>query len=693
MRNLILRLVPLAIFVFYGVLFQELNAQNSHVVKWLKNSSGSKWDYLSELEIDCSGNLFAVGNFTGTMKIIDCKEKSEGENDIFIIKYNPDGKVDWLNTIKSDKYCYVGATCVDNSGALIISGYFGNKIVIGETTITGIGSKNAFIVKLDNSGQLDWWKTLHGDFGSDPLLLRTDSLNNIFFAGSYSNLLTMDSLVLKGDYFADIFILTLNIDGKLLCNHTFKGKGIDVVKDMVVTEKSIYIAGYFENDISLFDSTIFSKGRFDAFFLKYMRDSSQVLIRQLGSAFDDYGTSINVDHDANIVLAGVHSGQISIGNNFKLTSNGKLDAFICKYNSDGEVIWAYNFGGLSNEYLSTAVIDSIGDIYLTGNYRGSIYKKDYKILSNKLSEDIFIAKYNANSGLKYIESIGDSTTELGKSLLLGKTGNLFLAGNIYMTKDILDTKLDSINGNNFLLANLFDCSSIREIKLPNDTSLCEESFTIVADTGYLTYVWNSTKGEYKYTVDTSGQYNVRVTDINGCESNDTIMVLLHVPRQVSIGNDVQVERGEIVTLTPDNEYKTYLWSTDAKEKSINLNTLEMVAGEYWFTLIVADTNNCKSTDNIMVSILEPNHLNEFSLLIYPNPVKEKFNFNINNIDIKSDLDLKLVTQLGTVVWSNNYNFNNSDFSGEIEVASFNPGIYIFFVRNGNKSIEQTITIL
>ncbi len=693
MRNIIVKLITVAVFTLYGFSFQTLQSQNDLSVSWLTNSSGTNWDYLITTVIDSKGNIYAVGNFTGTMQIPDYDKKIEGENDIFIIQYGADGQVVWINTIKSKNSCSVSATCVDSAGYYYVSGYFSEEILVDETAIFSHGNNGAFVIKFDNGGHMEWYKAFEGNFSGEPISLFSDDMANLYIAGSFHEELLIDSLAVKGNYYSDIYILTLNDKGELIGSFVFKGNGDDIVNDIYINGNDIYIVGYFEKDLTLFDTTIVSFGRFDAFFMRFSPDTSKTLVRQAGSNFDDFGTSIILDKTNNILFAGSHSGKFRISNNDSLKSNGNLDVFICKFSNDGEIIWADNFGGRADDFLSNSGLGSNNDIYLTGNYRGTIKKGDYKIESNNFSEDIFLAKYTENGKLRYIQTIGDTTPELGKNLIHCKSGNLILSGNLYETDDLLEDKLDSINGHDFFIAYLYDCSLNSKISLPNDTSLCGERYTIIADTGYYNYSWNMLKGNNCYTIDTSGLYYVNAQDINGCISSDTIIIKLNVPPQVSIGDDLQLLKGEQINLRPELNYKAYLWSTNSKKKVITINMGELMAGEHWFNLIVTDTNDCSSNDELRVTIVETNLANDLSLLIYPNPVKDKLNYIINNINNSNDLNIAIVTQSGARVLTHKIRDRHSDYSNYLDVSSLMPGTYIFIVKNGDKTIEQLFTIL
>ncbi len=611
-----------------------------------------------------------------------------------MIKYSSDGEVIWLKTIKSDHNCSVSGISSDTEGYIYISGYFSEEFTFDETTTLSEGN-NIFVLKLNNSGNLEWTKTFNGDFRAESLILKTDLQNNLFLAGSFSSFLTLDSVTFKGDYFSDIFLISLSKEGRSLKSFHFSGDGNDYINDLIVQDRNVYCVGSFESNITLFDTTLTSNGQSDVFFMNFDLDTNQVLVRHIGGKYEDYGKRISLDNDTNIIIGGSHSGEISLSHDIALQSSGRLDSYICKYNNNGDLIWADNIGGSSNEFLTDLVLTQNDEVYLTGNYRGKIKKQDFEIESNTFSHDVFYAKYDKNGNLELLQSIGDTTPELGKSILKKDVANLIISANLFNSVDILNNKLDSVIGNDFLIANLYDCSHGSLIELPKDTTLCESDYTIIADSNFNEYYWNTLKGQNIYKADSSGLYILSVLDNNGCISSDSINIILNKPIQVYIGEDVVSEIGDTITLSTNATFKTYLWNTQSKSESVKILTSWMSEGDYWYKVIVSDSNNCQSFDEILLTLVDVSdqNPNNLKLQIFPNPVKHILNFSLTNIDVTNDVKLSLVAQSGIRIWNNEVVAKNEKYVDIIDVSSFKPGVYILYVTNGDSSGKQVITVL
>ncbi|MAT39049.1 MAG: hypothetical protein CL946_05535 [Ectothiorhodospiraceae bacterium] len=100
----------------------------------------------------------------------------------------------------------------------------------------------------------------------------------------------------------------------------------------------------------------------------------------------------------------------------------------------------------------------------------------------------------------------------------------------------------------------------------------------------------------------STTYTLTVTDANGCVSTDQVIVTVKDLPQPFVLSDkpLGVCRGEKVTLSVNNKYDSYLWSTGDTGASIQVST----AGNYY--VIVSNSGNCKDTSApVTVKIYDP----------------------------------------------------------------------------------------
>ncbi|MFN8288145.1 MAG: T9SS type A sorting domain-containing protein [Chitinophagales bacterium] len=141
------------------------------------------------------------------------------------------------------------------------------------------------------------------------------------------------------------------------------------------------------------------------------------------------------DAAGNVYIAGRFDGanvDFDFGSSTTALSatTGQL-GFLAKYNSSGQVLWAFSLNSTATSVINSLVVDASGNIYIAGNYTGTA---DFD-LSNTTSAhtavggtDFFIAKYNTTANLQWVYSPGSSSFEDARAMCLDYNGNLIIAG-------------------------------------------------------------------------------------------------------------------------------------------------------------------------------------------------------------------------------------------------------------------------
>ncbi len=128
--------------------------------------------YIEDIAVDGFGNCFITGSFTGTATFGDTTLTSiDGTPDVFVTKY--DGNGNWIWTRQaggaSGNHVYSDAgqsIAVDNSGNSLITGYFSETAIFGDTILTSAGGYDVFVSKYDADGNMIWTEQVGGEGGS-----------------------------------------------------------------------------------------------------------------------------------------------------------------------------------------------------------------------------------------------------------------------------------------------------------------------------------------------------------------------------------------------------------------------------------------------------------------------------------------------------------------------------------------------
>ncbi len=164
------------------------------------------------------------------------------------------------------------------------------------------------------------------------------------------------------------------------------------------------------------------------------------------------GWCVATDSSGNVFETGYFSGSLSFGS-FGLSSSGNIDAFIVKYDNNGNVLWAKSVGGISDDEFGYSVsTDRFGNAYLTGFFKSNTVTIGSTMLTNAGASgtaDIFIVKFNSNGNVLWARSYGGINDDIGNGLTIDKNGNIFITGYFVSTSISFGTQTLSGQPNYF----------------------------------------------------------------------------------------------------------------------------------------------------------------------------------------------------------------------------------------------------
>ncbi len=157
------------------------------------------------------------------------------------------------------------------------------------------------------------------------------------------------------------------------------------------------------------------RGQSDAFVRKYDPNGNELWTRQFGTPGNDQALGIAVD------ATGVYMAGFTDGTFPERTSRGGQDAFVRKYSLDGDAIWTNQFGTSGTDQVIGITLDATG-VYVAGSTDG--------IFAEQVSTgivDTFVRKY-ARGGLKFwTRQFGTSGADQPSGIAVDATG-VYVAG-------------------------------------------------------------------------------------------------------------------------------------------------------------------------------------------------------------------------------------------------------------------------
>ena len=167
----------------------------------------------------------------------------------------------------------------------------------------------------------------------------------------------------------------------------------------------------------------------------------------LGSGGEEIITKIEADNQGNVYGIGHFQDTI----NGTVISNGFKDIFVCKYASNGSLLWLLKMGGTDEDLGKDLALGEDGMLYITGSYRNTFYYGNDSLI-NSGGTDAFVAKIDSQGTILWVKQIGSSRSELGTAITCDAFGNSYIGGTYEDSLWVDNQPLASYGAlNNFLL--------------------------------------------------------------------------------------------------------------------------------------------------------------------------------------------------------------------------------------------------
>lgn len=350
--------------------FLQVSQEQEYV--WNKTwGTGPLNDEGRGVALDYWGNVYFVG-FTESVGLLD----------MVLVKYDSDGVEQWFETWGGSEVDTGYGIAIDNADNIYVS---------GTTSSFDIGDGDIFWAKYNAAGVQQWYDTWGDTDMEGASGIATDTLGNVYVTGFTESF---------GAGLYDLVIIKFNgANGVIEWDHTWGGGGLDAGYDVVVdSSNNVYVGGV----------TRFGAGGNDAVLVKYNSAGVQLWNCTWGGAQYDECYGLALDSSDNIYMTGY---TMSFG-------AGSEDCCLVKYDSAGTELWSRTWGGTSLDFGRAAYVDSLDNIYVTGE----------SLSFGAASYDTFLTKYSSAGVSQWNKSWGTVGVDSGRDIVIDDTDSIFVGG-------------------------------------------------------------------------------------------------------------------------------------------------------------------------------------------------------------------------------------------------------------------------
>ena len=436
-------------------------AQNDPTIEWQNTIGGSDTDFLTSVSQTADGG-YIVGGYSKSNISGDKTENTigpDGEEDLWILKLDSFGDIEWQKTIGENGMDFLTSVAQTSDGGYIVGGYL-------YPNATGNITADYWVIKLNSVGTVQWQNKIGGN-NEDVLKDITQTTDGGYILGGYSwsNATGDKTENSNGDY--DYWVVKLNNSGSIEWQNTIGGFGRDQLNAIEQTSDGGYIlGGWSRSNISgdKSENIIGNSGLEDYWIVKLNVSGSIQWQNTIGGDKADVLRDIAQTADGGYVLAG-HSKSDSSGDKTEDNHSLSDDFWVVKLDSSGDIKWQNTIGGSLTDLLISVEQTSDGG-YILGGQSTSGATGDKT--EDTLSRDFWIVKVDASGIIEWQNTIGGNKAEVFGSISQTIDDGFILGG--WSHSDISKDKTEnSIGADDYWIVKLKESTlSIPENDLGND---------------------------------------------------------------------------------------------------------------------------------------------------------------------------------------------------------------------------------
>lgn len=367
---------------------------------WANQFGGSGNDNVRAVDFDPYGNIFVTGSFSGSLFINENTYQSIGSKDAFVAKLDEAGQIVWFSQISAQEENIAVAydISIDNSGLIYVIGSYTGSLTIGGSVLPNTTVESAFVAKIYSDGEVISGIGHHNDSFERGNSVDTDEQGNVYAV-------TVTSSLSERNHGS--CLLKYNAVFELIWEEYFD----EGFEEIIIRGDYLYAVGIL---------SLVSDGILNNNISMNIPENNEVFAAKsnLDGVFDwalsavhtgdgsSYNPNIDMDGNGNLYISGLNYRTISFGD------CGTIDgrAFLMKLNDSGTCQW---MNSLIN--IQSVFVDENGTSYSFYSDNGYYIFNSDGVYQDQLSLEVSAWESEIYNGKIFSSSAKDGIMRIGKS--------------------------------------------------------------------------------------------------------------------------------------------------------------------------------------------------------------------------------------------------------------------------------------
>ncbi|MBK9798519.1 MAG: T9SS type A sorting domain-containing protein [Bacteroidetes bacterium] len=304
---------------------------------WKKQFGGTQQEILASA-IQALDGGYVLGGVSRSPISGNKTENCIGYDDYWVVKTDSLGNIQWQNTIGGDSGEFFASIVEAADKGFLLVGYSLSSIS-GDKTEISRGETDLWIVKIDSTGSIQWQKTIGGSGWEEASsVLLTKDGGYLIGATSNSGVSGEKTEAALGYY--DCWLLKLDSVGNIMWQNTIGGSGYDRLRDIAPSAEGGFILLSESGSPVSGDKTSPAKGAgSDYWVIKIDSIGNIIWDKTIGGSSFDMGHSIIQNYKGEYVIAGESISPISGDKTESLVPYSEHAIWIVCLNPNGSIKW------------------------------------------------------------------------------------------------------------------------------------------------------------------------------------------------------------------------------------------------------------------------------------------------------------------------------------------------------------------
>ncbi len=377
------------------LLFTSVFAQAPSIA-WQKSLGGTNQEYGYCIKQTNDGGYIVVGE--SVSPVGGMITNHYGSYDFWVVKLNNSGVIEWQKSLGGSDYDKAYSVQQTTDGGYVVVGTTSSN----NFDVTGhYGSDDVWVVKLSSLGAIEWQKALGGSSLEGGFSIQQTTDGGYILCG-YT--FSTNGAVTSG---TGGWIVKINSTGTIQWQKSI-GNYMNCIRQ--TTDGGYIAAGYSNGPL----------GNTDYHIVKLNNLGTTEWQKYLGGTSSDAAYYIQQTSDGGYIVA----GESNSSNTDVTLNNGSYDYWVAKLDSAGTLQWQKALGGSSFDYGKSVQQTTDGGFIVCGN----INSNNGLVTGNHGDADYWVVKLDSSGSLLWQKTLGGSGTDWGQSIQQTSDGGYIVAG-------------------------------------------------------------------------------------------------------------------------------------------------------------------------------------------------------------------------------------------------------------------------